>query len=78
MSPSLCRNGNVEGASELERIWNELTHALPFFTVCPYSIDCFEYPEARSLFPNVCAEHNAVSQTRGFAQRSRDINEGRV
>jgi DNA-binding NarL/FixJ family response regulator len=74
MAVSLCRNGNFEAALELERIWNELTRALPFFTVCSYPIECFEHAEARNLFQNVCAEHSAVNQTRNFAQRSRDIN----
>jgi CheY-like chemotaxis protein len=74
MSVSLCRNGQSEAALDLERIWNELTRTLPFFTVCMYPIECFEHSEARNLFSNVCAEHSAVSHTWDFAQRSRDIN----
>ena len=74
MSVSLCRNGNFEGALELERMWNELTCALPFFTVCCYPIECFEHSGARNSLPNLCAEHSAVSHTRHFAQRLRDIN----
>ena len=75
MSACLCRNGDFEVAVELERIWNELTRALPFFIVCGYPIDCFEHSEGRDQLPNVCAEHSAV--TSGiFAQRSRDINRG--
>jgi DNA-binding NarL/FixJ family response regulator len=70
---SLCRNGDFEAALELEGIWNELTRALPFFTVCSYPIDCFEHSEARNQLPNVCAEHSAV--TSGiFARRARDTN----
>jgi DNA-binding NarL/FixJ family response regulator len=73
MTVALCRNGDFEAALEFERIWNELTRALPFFTVCSYPIDCFEHVEARNQFPNVCAEHSAV--TSGISsQRSRDIN----
>ena len=73
MTVSLCRNGDFEAALALERIWNELTRALPFFTVCSYPIDCFEHAEARNQLPNVCAEHSAV--TSGISsQRSRDIN----
>ena len=74
MSAILCRNGNVEAMLELERMWSELTRALPFLTVCLYPIECFEHTEARNLLPNVCAEHTAVSHTRNFAQRSRAIN----
>jgi DNA-binding NarL/FixJ family response regulator len=61
MTVSLCRNGDFEAALELERIWSELTRALPFFTVCSYPIDCFEHSEARHQLPNVCAEHSAVT-----------------
>ena len=61
MTVSLCRNGDFEAALELERIWNELTRALPFFTVCSYPIDCFEHSEARNQLANVCAEHSAVT-----------------
>ena len=73
MTVSLCRNGDFEAALELERMWSELTRALPFFTVCSYPIDCFEHADARNQLPNVCAEHSAV--TSGISsQRSRDIN----
>lgn len=61
MTVSLCRNGDFETALEFERIWNELTRALPFFTVCSYPIGCFEHEEARNQLPNVCAEHSAVT-----------------
>jgi DNA-binding NarL/FixJ family response regulator len=69
MTVSLCRNGDFEAALEVERIWNELTHALPFFTVCSYPIDCFEHSEAWSLLANVCAEHSAV--TSGASRNAR-------
>jgi DNA-binding NarL/FixJ family response regulator len=73
MTVSLCRNGDFEAALEIERIWNELTRALPFFTVCSYPIDCFEHEEARNQLPNVCAEHGAV--TSGISSlRSRELN----
>jgi hypothetical protein len=61
MTVSLCRNGDFAAALELERIWNELTHGLPFFTVCSYPIDCFGHSEARNHLPNLCAEHSAVT-----------------
>jgi DNA-binding NarL/FixJ family response regulator len=74
MTVSLCRNGNFEAALELERIWNELTRALPFFTVCSYPIECFEHSDARNVLRHVCAEHSAVSHTGNVAQRAREIN----
>jgi DNA-binding NarL/FixJ family response regulator len=61
MTVSLCRNGDFEAALEIERIWNELTRALPFFTVCSYPIACFEHSEARDQLANVCAAHSAVT-----------------
>ena len=61
MAVTLCRNGDFESALEIERIWNELTHALPFFTVCSYPIDCFTDSEARNRLRNVCDEHSAVT-----------------
>jgi hypothetical protein len=60
MAAVLCRNGNFEAALELERIWDELTRPLPFFTVCSYPTDCFE-SAARHRLPGVCAEHSAVT-----------------
>ena len=42
MAVLLCRDGNVEAAVEVERIWNKLTRSLPFLTVCSYPIECFQ------------------------------------
>jgi DNA-binding NarL/FixJ family response regulator len=61
MSGSVCRTGDVAAALALERMWNELTRALPFFTMCSYASDCFDHPEARNGLSNVCAEHSAVT-----------------
>jgi hypothetical protein len=61
MARILCLDGNVEGAIELEQTWSRLTRDLPFLTVCSYSVDAFQAPKARELFPHVCAEHSAVT-----------------
>jgi DNA-binding NarL/FixJ family response regulator len=61
ISGSLCANGEFEAAVELERIWDELTRPLPFFTVCCYRSDCFERATARHQLARVCAEHSAVT-----------------
>ena len=58
---ALCRKGDFDAALKLERIWNELTRALPIFTVCSYPLDCFEHSAARNQLPNVCGEHSAVT-----------------
>jgi len=61
MSASLCRNGDFEAALELERLWDDLTRALPFFTICGYPTDGFEHSDALHLLSNVCAAHSAVT-----------------
>ena len=72
LTVSLWRHGDFAAALELERLWNELTHALPFFTVCVYPSDCFVHSAARNQLPNVCAEHNAVIS--GTSRLARAIN----
>ena len=62
---SLCRNGNIEAALEIEQIWNDLTRTLPILTVCSYPLQCFQHNGARTLFPGVCATHSAVTHTAG-------------
>jgi CheY-like chemotaxis protein len=61
MAVILCRDGNMNSAVEVERIWTKLTQPLPFFTVCSYPIDCFQNEVAQKLFSMVCGEHVAVS-----------------
>jgi CheY-like chemotaxis protein len=62
MANLLLRDGNPDAIAELERIWNDETKSLPFFTVCSYSMECFK-GEASRTFPDVCDEHSAVSHT---------------
>jgi DNA-binding NarL/FixJ family response regulator len=58
---SVCLSGDFEAALEVERIWDELTRSLPFFTVCSYPIDCFAQPPGRDRLQRLCATHNAVT-----------------
>jgi len=72
LSGSLCRDGAFEAALELERLWNELTRALPLLTICCHPFEAFDHPDARHSLLNVCAEHSAV--TSGVSPRfSRDL-----
>ena len=57
---SLCRSGNFDAVIEIEEIWNELTRALPFFTLCLYPVEGFRHGSLRNQFAGVCAEHGAV------------------
>jgi CheY-like chemotaxis protein len=63
MAVILCRNGNIEAAVALERIWADLTRQRPFFTLCSYPGECFQDSNSRELFPEVCNVHYAVSHT---------------
>jgi CheY-like chemotaxis protein len=60
MSAVLIQNGNYEAVSRLERLWTDLTTALPFVTLCGYPIQCFNPKERPELFASVSAEHWAV------------------
>ena len=62
LNVSLCQNGDIEAAIEVEQIWDDLTSGLPVFTVCSYPVDCFEGMGAE-LFGRVCAAHSAVAHT---------------
>lgn len=57
----LCRDGHVEAALEIERIWDDLTRTLPFFTVCSYPADCFAHAAWEGRLGSLCAVHGAVS-----------------
>ena len=78
MSAALCRRGSFAAALEVERIWDELTHALPFFTVCCYPIESARDADVRDRLSAVCAEHSAVVHARHLVHRSRDIQDGAI
>jgi DNA-binding NarL/FixJ family response regulator len=59
----LCRSGNFEAVIEIEQIWNELTSALPFFTLCLYPVECFHHESLQKQFAGLCTEHGAVGHT---------------
>ena len=61
MASVLGLRGNSTAVVELERTWEQLTHHLPFFTLCGYSTACFDDEMHSGLFSGVCAEHWAVS-----------------
>jgi CheY-like chemotaxis protein len=60
MVVSLSEDGNPNAAVHLERMWNELTHGLPFLTLCGWAASCFHHC-APGLWSDVCAEHRALS-----------------
>ena len=56
----LLLNRNVQGALEIERMWNGLTRDLPWLGICCYPMAGFDALMAQS-FHDVCAEHGFVS-----------------
>ena len=62
----LIASGNSMAAIALERLWNMLTHGLPFFTLCGYSQECFHGHHEHDLLGGACGEHWAVSHAPGM------------
>jgi DNA-binding NarL/FixJ family response regulator len=58
----LHADGNTRAMIALEHHWNRLTRQLPILTLCAYGSSCFH--GAPGLWPDVCAEHWAVSHAR--------------
>ena len=59
MVVALSRQGNTRAMVELEHFWNELTHGLPFTTLCGYTTSCF-HDGVPHLWADACAEHVAI------------------
>jgi DNA-binding response OmpR family regulator len=59
LSASLLAAGNLPGARAQEHLWESLTKARPFFTLCGYSTSCFR-GDAPDAWPMVADEHSAL------------------
>jgi anti-sigma regulatory factor (Ser/Thr protein kinase) len=59
----LWAEGNVAGALELERLWNDLGATLPFSLFCAYPADLVAGPELAEELAQVCHLHSAVVDT---------------
>jgi CheY-like chemotaxis protein len=64
----LLENGDPDGAMEIERLWNRLTHPLPLLGICCYPLSCFAGLAGADLFSDVCAEHWAIGSARGLSR----------
>jgi hypothetical protein len=60
MAEMLSAEGNTKAAIALERLWDTLTHDLPFLTVCCYGTSCF-HDGVPDLWPDACGAHRALS-----------------
>jgi MEDS: MEthanogen/methylotroph, DcmR Sensory domain/Histidine kinase-like ATPase domain len=58
----LWQDGDVLGAIELERHWNELALELPFSLLCAYPSALVRGPEHADALDAVCREHCAVGE----------------
>jgi len=59
MSLVLLQDGNIEGALEVERSWDELTRARPFVTVCSYPDEIMQQGNPE-MWAAVCNEHTSA------------------
>jgi hypothetical protein len=55
----LWRDGNTEGALELEHLWNVLAHKYAFGLLCGYGIDGFRTEAGIDAMRRVCACHSS-------------------
>jgi hypothetical protein len=63
MVAALWDQGNVAGAIELERLWNDLAVRHPFSLFCAYPIRDLDTDAGAERFQQVCVQHWAVIPT---------------
>lgn len=56
----LSARGDVDGAIELESLWNRLSRRRPFTLLCGYGIDVFDLETQSTLLPAICRAHSHV------------------
>src|SRR4051812_29886362 len=56
----LWEDGNVAGALELEKLWDELAGDTPLSLLCAYPYDLFASPNRAASFIDVCDAHGDV------------------
>jgi hypothetical protein len=62
----LWKDGNIEGAIELEELWNELAESYPFSLLCAYAMGNFYKESHASDFERICATHSHVVPTERY------------
>ncbi len=66
----LWESGDVLGAIELERLWNELGQELEFTLLCGYHSESVSLPEQAGALEQVCHLHSSVSPSGANRERS--------
>lgn len=60
IAPTLLYKGNVEGAIQLEHMWDEITEDYGVHTLCGYLWSAFPDRESGPIFRRICEEHSSV------------------
>jgi signal transduction histidine kinase len=63
----LWRDGNTEGALQVEEMWNELTHTYEFSLLCAYAMDGSCRSADAEVFQQICRQHARVTPTERYA-----------
>ena len=62
----LCRDGDVQGAIEVERFWNDLAQTHKYRLLCTYALASFGREGHGELFRRVCGMHTRVVPTEAW------------
>lgn len=57
----LWKDGNTEGAVQLEDLWNDLAHSYRFSLLCAYSMGNFCRASDADQFRRICGQHTRVT-----------------
>jgi len=70
----LCRDGRLEVADELERLWNALAQKRRFSLLCGYRLDIFDQQAQSESMPDICREHSHVLPARNYPRFARAVD----
>ena len=62
----LWKDGNTEGAIQVEHLWNDLAGRYHFSLLCAYSMSNFYRASDAEAFQRICAEHTRVVPTESY------------
>jgi hypothetical protein len=71
----LSRRGDLDGAVEIERRWNELARTRRFALLCGYQLDVFASQSQSQMLPHICRWHSHVLPARNYARFARSVDE---
>jgi signal transduction histidine kinase len=69
----LWRDGNTEGALQLERLWNDLAHTYEFSLLCAYAMGNFYRSTDSEHFQAICHQHRHVAPTERYLSTTTDV-----